>query len=408
MVAKAKRIRLFNTVTPVNTFYHDLIPCLEQAGSCLEVVISRAEYRPGRENTWRGEQTEVHWTPTWGTSMNGRVGRLFILVAYILSAAAHTLIGHEVDYNVFLTQPPLFYVWGYFLKRLRHQPYFVVIMDLYPDVALEAAKLNADSRIARFLNRVARFGLEQAEGVIVIGRQMRQRVIDKGVTPERVHVIPNWADEEAIRPLAHAENSFRAAQGWTDKFVILYSGNMGIAHYFDDILETSWRMRDDKRVIFAFIGHGRRLAEIEAFKSTHGLENIIILPFQPQANLAQSIGSADVHFVSLRAEYSGLMVPSKAYGILAAGCPVIYQGAREGEIACLIHEEEVGIYVSIGDTLGLQQAIEAYLVDPELCRRHGICARHLIESTYSRQAALMRYAQMLGVVDEERYDPAVG
>lgn len=388
-------IRLFNIVEPVNSYYRDLIPYLEKQGWQVEVIISRAEYRSGRQNSWVGQDTRVHWTTNLGQTLDSRFGKLLIMIAYVFSAVSKTLFDRPVDRNLFLTQPPLFYLWGYVLKLVRKQPYFVVLMDIYPDIAIEAGLFNADSLLARSLTRLARDGLRHADGVIVIGRCMRDRVLHMGVSPERIHLVQNWADEETIYPVPHADNTFRIARGWQDKFIVLYSGNIGRAHYFDDLLEICRRQKSDTNIVFAFIGKGQRLKEIQGFKDKHALDNIVLMPFQQESLLAESLGSANVHFVSLRPEFSGLVVPSKFYGILAAGLPTVYQGSSEGEIACVIDEESVGKNVVLGDVEGLERAILAYRDDPALCRTQGRGARTLVETTYNRQGALQKYTRLL-------------
>ena len=179
-------IRLLNTVEPVNTFYHDLIPYWEEQGWQVEVIISRAQYRSGRQTTWIGEGTRVHWTTNLGQVTDTRFGKFLIMLAYVFSAILRTLAGPAVDRNLFLTQPPLFYLWGYALKRIRRQPYFIVLMDIYPDIAVQAGLFKIDSLPDRFLTRLARFGLQHADAVIVIGRCMQEKVLGMGVSPERI------------------------------------------------------------------------------------------------------------------------------------------------------------------------------------------------------------------------------
>jgi colanic acid biosynthesis glycosyl transferase WcaI len=395
MTGRPFTIRLFNTIEPVSRLYRDLIPYWETQGWRVEVVVSHAQYRPGRQTDWIGKNTEVHWATNLGQTMDTRFGKFLIMIAYMLSAISQTLFDRSVDRNLFLTHPPLFYLWGYVLKLIRKQPYFIVSMDIYPDIAIKAGLLKEGSLLARFLTRLARFGLQQANGVIVIGRYMRERVLDMGVCPERIHLIQNWADQETINPIPHSENAFRLAQGWQNRFVVLYSGNLGTAYYFDDLLEVCRRLQSDMTIVFAFIGRGHRFKEVESFKEKHNLDNIVLLPFQPEDALAQSLGSANIHFVALRPEYLGLIVPSKFYGILAAGLPIVYQGGSQGEIAGIIAEENVGEIVAHGDVEGLRNVILAYRSDPDLCRIQGQKARTLVETTYNRQMALQKYTDLL-------------
>lgn len=388
-------IRLFNTFEPVTTFYRDLIPYWESLGWQVDVIVSSAQYRSGRDQAWASGQTCVHIAPGFGLEANGRFAKLLIMLAYLLYAGLQSLFGRGVDRNVFLTHPPLFFVWGYVLQKLRGQPYYIVLMDLYPDVAIEAGIMNAGALPTRFLLKLSRFGLTRATGVIVIGRCMQARVQALGVPVDRIHLAPNWMDQERVVPLAHAENEFRTQMGWQDKFVVLYSGNTGTSHFFDDILEVSRRLQNRPDIVFAFIGHGQRWREIEAFRASHPRSNIELLPFQPLSMLSQSLGAGDVHFVSLRAGYTGLVVPSKVYGVLAAGRPLIFQGDSAGEMAHLVTEHPIGAWVALGDADGLEAAILRYATDGVLVKRHGRAARTLLESQYSKQQACEHYVEVL-------------
>jgi colanic acid biosynthesis glycosyl transferase WcaI len=388
-------IRLFNMVEPVNSFYRDLIPCWQEQGWRVEVIISRAQYRSGRQSPWIMGQTRVHWTSDLGQNTGTRFGKLVIMITYGLFAAIRTLFGRSVDRNLFLTQPPLFYLWGSILKIVRRQSYFIVLMDIYPDIAVQAGLFSADSILTRFLTRLARFGLQHADGVIVIGRCMQEKVLGMGVPPERIHVIPNWGDPQVNNQNPGPHNKFREEHHWQDKFIILYSGNIGTSHYFDDILEVARRLRNHPDLLFVFIGNGSRHREVEAYKNRHALTNVELLPFQPQERLPETLSAGDVHFVSVRDGFAGLVVPSKVYGIMAAGRPVLYQGDSWGEIARTITEEDIGSVIPLENPDFLEAKILTYLADSALILRQGLKANRLVKGIYGRTHACKSYTTVL-------------
>ncbi len=318
-----------------------------------------------------------------------------IMLTYVLGAVFHTLVSPSVNLNFFLTQPPLFPLWGWVLVYLRHQPYICLIMDIYPDVAVLDGLLKADSFVARFLSRLSIFILKRADRVIAIGRCMAERIAVMGIQRERIQVIPNWANEHLVFPIEPAQNNLRHDLGLTEKFIILYSGNMGVSHYFDDILEVARRCREIEHLKFVFIGAGRRRKEIEHAIAAHNLQNIILLPFQPAERLAESLSLGDVHFISLRSGFEGLVVPSKAYGALAVGRPIIYQGDPRGEIALMVSENEIGRIVPVADRSKLEETILYYLCNPQIVARHGQNALALARGKYSSARALESYAKLL-------------
>jgi glycosyltransferase involved in cell wall biosynthesis len=183
--------------------------------------------------------------------------------------------------------------------------------------------------------------------------------------------------------------------GWDDKFVVMYSGNLGVSHTFDDFLQAVKVLQKEEKILFAVIGGGTRLNEICDFKTKYQLENLDILPFQPEDHLADSLSAGDVHYVSLRKEFSGLVVPSKVYGIMAAGRPFIFQGENETEPALMIRNERIGTVVPNNSPDLLVEAVLSYFHDPETVARQGRRARELSETKYSKQRAVKLYTRLV-------------
>jgi glycosyltransferase involved in cell wall biosynthesis len=225
--------------------------------------------------------------------------------------------------------------------------------------------------------------------VIVIGRCMKEYLVEQGVPQERLCIITNWANESEIFPVPCHANPLRREFGLEGAFVVLYSGNMGASHDFDAVLEVARRLRIMPNLRFVFIGNGVRRKEIERAKDASGLDNVILLPFQPIERLAYSLSMGDVHFISLRDGFEGLVVPSKAYGSLAAGRPIIYQGSARGD---------VGVVVASHDPDALETAILRYYESPALVAEQGEKARQLALTRFSRQHALEQYGKLLDMI----------
>jgi putative colanic acid biosynthesis glycosyltransferase WcaI len=389
------RIRFFNTFEPGVSFYRDLLPLLAEHGVAVEVLVSQVEYRTGRQaldQALSGPEIHITYIPV---GPFGRGRKAWIHLSYMAGAAIRSLFGSNVDLNFFLTQPPLFQIWGSILKLIRRQDYCISVMDLYPDFAVKAGLLGKDAYSTRVLAAISRFALKHADHVIVIGRCMQEYLQRIGVPSEHTHVISNWANETEVYPVPHHENQLRRELGLTDAFVVLYSGNLGVSHFFDDILEVAKRLRHLNGLRFVFIGDGGRRKEVERAKQTHDLGNVLLLPFQPVERLAHSLSLGDVHFVSLRPGFEGLVVPSKTYGVLAAGRPVIYQGSSHGEIARLIVEEQIGSVVPPHDPDKLEKTVLEYYQNPDLVERQGHAAYNLSHSRLHRRNALQQYSALL-------------
>jgi len=389
------KIRFFNTVEPVTTFYRDLLPFLANKGFKIEVYISGIRYRFGRKSisdVLRHPNIRIVRVTPRGIVPRGRLSKLGDMLSYMVSSAAYSL-RNKSHLSYFLTQPPMFSLWGWVLKVAYHQPYICMVMDLYPDVAVNDGLLNSGGLLTSILRRLSRFALKHADAVVTIGRCTAEILESDGIEASRIYVIRNWADERLIYPVSPEENMVRKEWGFTpEDFVVLYSGNMGVSHDFDSILRVADRMKNERRIKFVFVGNGVRYHQIE--QAERKFPNVFLFPFQPQDNLANSLSVGDVHFVSLRTGFEGLVVPSKTYGSLAAGRPVIYQGHPKSEIARTIKIFNVGVVIDPDDVEGLEEAVRTYYVDASIRKTQGRRAREVAQQELGRERALRRYLEL--------------
>jgi glycosyltransferase involved in cell wall biosynthesis len=265
-------------------------------------------------------------------------------------------------------------------------------MDVYPDVAILARIIGKNSSLDKILTYLSAISWKKAIAVVVIGRCMADLVVARGVDRKKVFIIPNWANEEVIRPVPPNQNSLRKNLRFQEDFIVLYSGNMGVSHYFRDILDVAYHFRDIDRLKFVFTGYGARRHEILEFKEKYNLDNIFLLPFQPLEHISEILSLGDIHFISLRSGFEGRVVPSKAYSALAAGRPIIYQGNPSGEIARMIIEENVGHVVPINSTSKLSKAIMMYYENPDIVKKQGEKCLALIRGKYNKAKSFESYA----------------
>jgi glycosyltransferase involved in cell wall biosynthesis len=237
--------------------------------------------------------------------------------------------------------------------------------------------------------------LARAACNVALGERMAARLRARGVSGERIAVIPNWADGEAIRPLEHAANPLRREWGLAEAFVAGYSGNMGRVHEFETILNAARRLRHERGVRFVLIGDGRWRAWIEEEARRDRLDAVLLKPYQPRESLTMSLGLADVHLVSLQPSMEGLVVPSKVYGIAAAGRPLVYIGDPGGEIGEIVSRYDVGLAVRAGDAEALATALLELRADPRRRLAMGARARALFEAQYDKPIALRKWGTAL-------------
>lgn len=402
------KIRFFNTYEPVSPFYRDLIPHLTQNDNNLdiEVVVSKTEYREREQLETLFDalpNVKIIRTANLGLqAYQGSLAKAIVTILYAIQATFYSLVGPKSDLNIFLSQPPMIPLLGWLLSIIRKQPYSCVVMDVHPQVAVALGMAKAESFAVRALEWLTVMAWKRANQIVVIGRCMRNTLANLGISNSQIHFIPNWVDEDEIAVCLKAENSLVHANQWTDKFIVMYAGNLGRPQYFDDLLQVALNLQDNEDVRFVFIGDGAKKRSIETFAEKHNLSNVELFPFlHNEYTLSEILGAGDLHFVTLRNGIAGLAVPSKAYGILAAARPIVYQGEEHGEIALMINEDEIGNVVSCGDVASLQEAILTYSIDYELTTAYGQNARNIAEHKYHKQGAMNAYFSLLAAPEVE-------
>jgi glycosyltransferase involved in cell wall biosynthesis len=227
-----------------------------------------------------------------------------------------------------------------------------------------------------------------------------------GAPHDRTISIHNWADETAIRPIPPADNWFLAKKNLQRKFVVLYSGNAGRGHTFDALCEAMFRCRNDEKIVFVFIGGGRKSHEIRAYAEANALSNVRFFDYMPRSELSYSLSAAGVSVVTEDPAVAGLLLPSKTYGILASGRPMIFVGAPESDVAEIVRSERCGIVVRPDDPDALEDAIRLLGSDVDQCARMGEASRQAAEKVYSREgAARMWSAALIRVLSSKAGGP---
>lgn len=246
------------------------------------------------------------------------------------------------DAIVSKTDPPLHLVLVPFLKRWKRPKGIHWAQDLYPEVAEELGILRRSSFLSRLLKGLSTWALKRHDYVLAIGRCMEERLIARGLAPEKIVRMPNWA-APGVHPIPHTANTFHREHQLGEQFVVMYSGNMGLAHPFEVMLDAARLLKASTPTIrFLFVGNGPRLAWLKERVAEDALTNVQFLPFQPKERLAQSLSAGDIHVASMHDSLAGLVVPSKVYGALAAGRPCVFLGPPTSEAALVITDHQCG------------------------------------------------------------------
>jgi len=378
-------------------------------GHEVRVICSRGRYLEGKGTAPRREDRNGVVIERVGATSFGKrshVGRLIDYLSFHALATARVLFSRQADVVVTLTTPPLIGLCGRLARAIRGTKHVNFVMDLHPDAEFECKMIRRRGLAGRFFARLAGSILRRADMNVVLGRFQGARVLNWGVDREKITEIPVWSDGDEIAPVLHADNPLRERMGWSERFVVMYSGNAGLVHVFDEVLDAAERLAEtDPEVLFVFVGGGPRKAEIEASVRAKGLANVQFLNYFDRSELRYSLTAADVHFMSLRPRHVGVAVPGKLYGILAAGRPVLFVGSPQSDSAGTIMEAGAGSIFGIGEGAELADEIRELKSNPDQCREQGERGReHFIEH-HERAVCVAAWCTLLeSMVGVERGD----
>jgi len=392
-------------VAAVAQLMGDLVEDMVNGGLEIGVITGSAPYNQTRNvaelERWDGEDCRIWRVPYIQMRSRGMVSRLLSYCTFMLSAFIKMLCCRRYDVVMSFTCPPLVGVLAWMYGRLRRAKVVSVVEDVYPDIAVALGFLPRRGLATAGLSRLSVFLLRSSQRAVALSNGMKAKLVEKGIDESKIVVIENWADSKEIQPIEGIENSFAVKHEVSGKFVVQYSGHMGEAHEFETILSAATALCRETDIHFQFIGDGPRREEIETYIRAHGQDNLSLLPYQQRENLRYSLGAACVAVVTLRPELTDLIVPSKIYGILAAGKPVILVGSQGCEIARILTESECGFVVEPGDVAGFVRAVRELYTNPELADKMGKQARNLLVERFDRGLQTGKYIRMLNELGEQ-------
>lgn len=390
---------------------------LAEAGHTVTVVTSRLHYdRPGSDllphETVRG--VEIVRVPSSRRGRGTLPGRLYDYGTFYLAARRALLrIASEGDIIVAKTDPPLMSIGAARIARRRRAHLVNWLQDIFPETA---ERLGFTARGLGKLGFDALTGKRDASLLaartnVVLGKGMQAFVASRGVAAQNVRTIPNWANGRLIFPVPRATNELRRQWGLQDAFVVGYSGNLGRAHDIETMLDAialseaalstkplSASLRTGLPTVrWLIIGSGSQNEIMQREVARRDLRSVVFKPYQSPDVLAHSLSAADTHVVTLKPALEGLIVPSKFYGIAAAGRSTLFIGDPHGEIGQLVARHDIGQCVREGDAHALADAVLSAAADPSRIESQGRRARALFETHYDLPHAL---AAWLTLIDE--------
>jgi colanic acid biosynthesis glycosyl transferase WcaI len=357
----------------------------------VTVLCGRPSYDPTARRAWRVWQTEqlgnvrvirVGSTDYSRTKMRERV--MNYLTYVVLSVPRALLV--RCDVVLAMTDPPFEGIVGALVAMLKHKKYVYNIQDMYPDMAV-GGSIVAPGLLARVWERMHRWALRRATRVIVIGEDMRRRIIAKGIEPQRVVVVRNGTELRAGEPQSDELNLevIRTIRG-DARLVLVHAGNIGFYGAWQTLVSAAQALSGEGvRVVFVGDGAQRGAVSMAAANAP----NVRFLPFFPAADIASVLAAADLHIVTIKRGLEGVVVPSKMYGILASGRPMLAVAPAETDAAWICRERGAGLRAEPDKPAELIAVLREVLEQPERLVAMGRAAR-TVAADYERSGELSK------------------
>jgi len=311
------------------------------------------------------------------------------------------------DAVILTTAPPFLSIIGYIANWISQLDYICLVYDLYPDVVVELGVISAQNPIAKLWHKLNSAIWHRSAEIVVLSETMKQRIaVQHPAIADKISVIHNWADPAWIKPIPKAENWFAQQHNMSDKFTVLYSGNLGHCHDLDTILDAAKLLRQEA-VQFVFIGAGAKYQHCRQTVAEFELNNCLFLPYQDRANLPYSLTACDLALVTIAPGLEGVVAPSKVYGIMAAGKAIAAVCEPHSYLRQLITDAHCGAAFDNNYSQQLAEFILTLANNSDLTNSMGDAGRNYLQQHFTPQLIAQQYCDVLGVDSnwaDDRYE----
>ena len=300
-----------------------------------------------------------------------------------------------------VSTPPIQGALAAMVKKIRHIPFVYNLQDIFPDSLVGTGMAKKDGLLWKIGRCIEDYTYRHADMIIVISEGFKRNIIAKGVPKEKIEVIYNWVDENAIIPVKDEDNELFEEFGISkDKFRVVYAGNLGNAQNIDIIVNAARRLKDNSQINFIIFGNGGLENEIKETINKEQLYNLKILPLQPYERVAKVYGLGHVCIVACKPGLGGAAMPSKTWSIMSSGRAVL-ANFDEGELREIVENNHCGVFTKADDLNSFVDVIVELSQHPEKCNEMGSKGRQFILDNLTREVGTQKYVNVIKLVASE-------
>lgn len=350
----------------------------------------------------KSPKTEIHNNVSikriWSFNLdkNKNLGRLFNSASCFISMFFALFSIPKDRHLIFNTNPALLPLLGVAAAKFRKQHYSILVHDLWPELPAHIGMISKGGLIYKIISSLMNLSFRYADKIIVLSQAMKTTIAER--VPgciDRIRMIHNWADNSRVYPVSKKKNQLLDKHRLNGQKVIMYSGNLGRYQPLETMIQAAAELKDRADILFLFTGDGAKKPKLVKFAKTEDLTNVRFLPFQPLSRLAESLSMADISLMGILPENEGVIMPSKLYGLLAVGKPIICLSDPSSEVAGILRDADAGIQTSIDDPKELARHIVSILDDPERAKQMGQNCINYFQTHFERKIVTRQWYDLL-------------
>lgn len=345
-----------------------------------------------------GGHLQVHRFPMYREGRSPLLRALRYFLCWLMQFY-YGLQAKNIDCIYLASTPPIQGLLGAFIKKIRHIPFIYNLQDIFPDSLVGTGLAKKGGLLWKIGRVIENFTYKHADKIIVISEDFKRNIMAKGVPEEKIEVVYNWVDQNAVVNVPRSENKLFAKYDLDpSKFYLSYCGNIGLTQNMDMLLEIMQDLSVDfPDIHLVLVGEGAYKGNVEAFVAKHNLSNVHLLPFQPYEDISQVFSLGDAGLVISKPGVGANSVPSKTWSIMSASRPVL-ASFDENELKDIVESHRCGLFSKAGDKEAFRSSIVQLYKDTDLCKEMGTNGRAFVMQNLTKEVGTKKYVDVINKV----------